>query len=496
MTEETLIGIFATVLAMCLVLGWLFRQVRPTIQGFFWGEQKLDPPLSINLLLSSSFSLNGLLYQTWLGFLIGWWSILIQLVWCGGFLFLIRNAEKFKTLLVSGTMHGVIGSRFGPGAAKAAAGASILGFAILIGWEAVVGATVLKGFGGLNAAAYFVLPLVLVFIASLYTGAGGLRGNALLNLLKNALKVIALVVALIFLIVLVGPSQFFTSEASTIGLNEAVLALGGVALGANLLFSLLWQPVDMSAWQNIAATPQEGRERTLWWSFGAVLFFPGVIGTFLGVGLSSLAGTVGPINDSNILNQLVTVLSDQPVIAGLLIAAFAAAMLSTIDGYALAAAQATTWDVIFPERVKRLLAMGADRVPDQDDLRVILVGRVLVLFLAMAGAAGVLALVLSAGVSLFDLVYAVVVAQMSLVGPILYCLRHPSGPLVRFGCLPIVLGVVAGGICISGRFWTDIDLFTWAPVAAVAASLLATFGISPFKVRPVQAESREVGLDV
>jgi Na+(H+)/acetate symporter ActP len=261
-----------------------------------------------------------------------------------------------------------------------------------------------------------------------------------------------------------------------------------VALGANLVFSLFWQVVDMSAWQNIAATPQGDRRSALWWSIGWILVFPGLCGTVIGLALSALKDTATtPINDSNILNALVEIAGGNVTVGLLVVAAFAASMLSTIDGYALAASQASTWDLIFPEKVRYLLGLGSEREPNIDDAKVLAVGRVLVLFLAMLGAAAVLGLVLGAGVSLFDLVYAVVVAQMSLVGPVLFCLRRPKGNRVKLGYLPTLAGLVLGGGCVLARLAGHDQLYTWAPVVAAGASLLWTLGLSLLPRDPAEA---------
>jgi hypothetical protein len=98
MTEGTLIAVFAAVILLCVILSWIFGSAKPTIQAFYWGDQKIRPSLVASLLLSSSFSLNGLLYQTWLGFQIGWWSILVQVIWCAGFLFLALKCGEVSNI--------------------------------------------------------------------------------------------------------------------------------------------------------------------------------------------------------------------------------------------------------------------------------------------------------------------------------------------------------------------------------------------------------------
>lgn len=473
MSAPSLVLVFAAVMAACLSISWLFGRSNGTIHSFFWGDQRLPWGLTISLILSSSFSLNGLLYQAWLGYLVGWWSLLVQLVWCSSFVLLAFLSRRFAGLLDVGTMHGAIGVRFGEGAKRVAAVSSTIGFAVLIGWEAVVGSTVLQNLSGDNQVLYIALPLALVIISSLYTGSGGLRGNAYINALQNALKIIALIWAAILLFDMAGGASG-VSAAPVAGLTAAAAAalLGGAALWANMTFSAFWQVVDMSVWQNLSGTPAEKRRFAVLVSAVAVFIFPGLIGTVIGVSLSSLQ-PLG-VTDTNVLNQVLVALSGDPFVATLLVAAFAASMLSTIDGYSLAGAQAATWDVIFPKKVKGLLSKGPIRTAEPDDRRVIAWGRAIVLILALTGASGVMGLVIYGEVSLFDLVYAVVVAQMSLVGPVVYSLLIPSGRLLRFGALPVIGGLGVGAVMILMRFWGHPDYYTWAPVGAVVVSTLLT----------------------
>src|SRR5579864_3958832 len=188
MTSSTILIAFGAVLIVSIVLSWVFAPRNPTIQSFFWSDQRLSSWLTTSLMLSGSFSLNGLLYQTWLGFLIGWWSLLIQAVWCAGFVLLTLKAPRFQKILNEGTMHGIIGERFGATATQISAVASILGFSGLIGWEAMTGATVLRNMSGINDALYYALPIAVAVLAGLYTSAGGLRGNAYVNLVQNIAK--------------------------------------------------------------------------------------------------------------------------------------------------------------------------------------------------------------------------------------------------------------------------------------------------------------------
>lgn len=478
---------FGASLAACFILTWIFSSKRrQTIQGFFWGDQKIKPSITANLISTSSFSLNGLLYQTWLGYNIGWWSLLIQLIWCAGFVVLLANVSRFKHVLSVGTMHGIIGERLGSSASIVAGMASFLGFAILIGWEAVVGSFVvanvtgnLSGSSEIAKVSSVVLPALVLLVAALYTSFGGLGGNALINLGQNIFKITILIVAALALLCfspLGAGHAVFASSGATKDLLASLNFLGGWALAANLCFSFFWQSVDMSNWQNLSATYSEsskGYKTTIIIAAILVFLFPGAIGSIIGVVLSDYASLNGNTTDTNILNQVIAALAAYPWIGLALMAAYGASMLSTIDGYSLAASQSAVWDVIRRKTVGRLLSEGSDRTPTSDDDKIIALSRLLVFAVAIIGGGAVLSLVQN-GVNLFDLVYFVVIAQMTLVGPVALCIFDGNGR-TQSGHYIILISLIVGyGAIIIARTLGYDALYTFSPVLTVAVSIFAS----------------------
>ncbi len=82
---------------------------KSLVIGYFWGNRALKVSDITQLLLSSSFSLNGTLYQTWLGYQIGPAALWLQLIWCLSYVILSWKAENIRNLSSGGTLHGVIG---------------------------------------------------------------------------------------------------------------------------------------------------------------------------------------------------------------------------------------------------------------------------------------------------------------------------------------------------------------------------------------------------
>lgn len=475
--NSTITMAFGLVLVLSVIFSVASSGKSPTIHSFFWGDRRLEPRLVASLIVTSSFSLNGLLYQTWLGFKIGWWSLAIQAVWCLGFWFLAKRIHNFKDLLGTGTMHGIIASKFGSKAGTLAAIASVLGFSILIGWEVVVGATVLGNVANFDPSLAFWLPALFAIFGAGYTALGGVRGNARVNFVQNIVKSAVLLVGFGCLIYVAKNADAFSAASSKVNIWTAAETLGGWALGANLAFSLFWQIVDMSNWQNLSATKVDGKSdrRSIVIAAGIVFLFPGLIGTVIGIALSGLPVASG-LTDTNILNGFVNALESIPFIGIALFAAFAAAMLSTMDGYALAASQAVSWDLVKKKTVSDLLPLGPDRLASAEDASVIYTSRVSMFVLAGLAAFCMGNLVVSGLVGLFDLVYLVVIAQMSLVGPVLASLfGNHNSVASRLGWTPIAFALVAGyASALLGKVGWSEAFYTFSPVVTIFISCLVS----------------------
>lgn len=200
-TQQLLLGGFAATVVLSLLIGaWGRRRSSGTLVSFFWGDHNFTAAQGAHLNLSTSFAINGVLYSAWLGYKAGWASLLPQLIWCAGFLFLARYAKRLAHLSRTGTLHGNIGYVFGTWAARWAAIASIVGFTLLFGWELYIGASMFNAVmpshsPNVEAMLYFSLAA----IAAIYCMLGGLRGNLLANQFQNYLSGIALLVAIVYL---------------------------------------------------------------------------------------------------------------------------------------------------------------------------------------------------------------------------------------------------------------------------------------------------------
>ena len=86
----------ATVAVVSLAAGFVgarrYSQQRydGPLQDFLLASKGLERGSLIQLLLSTSFSLNGMLYQIWLGYKIGLWALLVQGFWVLSYFWLAK----------------------------------------------------------------------------------------------------------------------------------------------------------------------------------------------------------------------------------------------------------------------------------------------------------------------------------------------------------------------------------------------------------------------
>ena len=116
----------------------------------------------------------------------------------------------------------------------------------------------------------------------------------------------------------------------------------------------------MSNWQDLSATSGRGGGRitTIIASATLAFLFPGVIGTVIGITLSNYSSHLSAITNSDHLIRFIEALSYFPVLSVALLAAYAAAMLSTIDSAALSAAQSITWDITNSSQVEERFVLA------------------------------------------------------------------------------------------------------------------------------------------
>jgi len=353
----------------------------------------------------------------------------------------------------------------------------------MIGWEFNVAHSTLKGaFPNTQEGAVTIVLVIAVLVAVGYTATGGLKANAIANVIQNTIKFVVFISLAYLAFGALSPNMEFLPSPT-----RAVQQLGWWGLLTNTLFSLAWQFVDMSTWQSVIATDRskesEAGKRSL--TIGGWLAFlaPGVLGTIIGM---SLAG-IGNLDPDSLINKglLPTVATHWIVLLMIAIVVFAT-MMSLLDGLLLASGYALIVDVIFGKRkhlVDRLFAKDPtlELAPGSvAEGKIILLLRVSFLALGLIGSLGV-KWVLDLDVpklNLFTFVYVLVVCQLALFGPVMCGLtRGPRisqvsavGPMLL--ALAVGLVSVAVGVAMDESFLLE-GAGTFTMISSFVAMRLA-----------------------
>ena len=457
-----------------------------TVSSFYWGNRTLNPWQSAMLMLATALSLNGLLYQAYLGYSVGIWSAAIQLVFCAGYIFLFVFARRFRDLSEN-TLHGQFRNSYGHAAGVIAAISSFLGFASLAGWEFSIFGSLLANTLNLGSTTIFFGMYVVALLPALYSIRGGLRGNANVNTAFNMISYIVVIGAIAYLAYAFSQSgQLQISSAALVprlklNFGDAVVALGGIgALASNFLFSFFWQGADMSVWQDVAGsgTSVKNVRKSLIRSSVLVFLAPGLFGAFLGIVLQNVAA----INQDNVLEILFKLLSVHPALGIILFGGLLATMLSTLDGLFLAASLSLVGDVFFRDKFSSALKAHSSGEPSIQEpagleTRILTTSYLTILFVALF--AGTFFYVIRTyHIPLFQAVYFAVIGQMALVPGVYAIILDKKGVLTSRmnGVASVAAGLIGGwgtvvlSLANVGPF--DPVTLNWVPAITIAAAIL------------------------
>ena len=485
----TLITQAAIGIALILVVIILFARstvAQRTVSSFYWGSRTLNPWQSSMLMLATALSLNGLLYQTYLGYSIGIWSAAIQLVFCAGYIVLFVFARRFRELSEN-TLHGQFRNSYGHAAGVIAAISSFIGFASLAGWEFSIFGSLLGDTLNLSPTTIVFGMYVIALLPALYSIRGGLRGNANVNTAFNVISFLVVMGAIAYLAY--SFSQAGQLDLSVSGLvprlklnfGDAVVALGGLgALASNLLFSFLWQGADMSVWQDVAGsgTSVKNVRKGLLRSSVLVFLAPGLFGAFLGIVLQHVTS----INQDNVLEVVFKLLSVHPILGIVLFGGLLATMLSTLDGLFLAASLSLVGDVFFRDKFSNALrAHSSGEPPIQEpagiETRILTTSYLTILFVSLF-AGTFFYVVHTYNIPLFEAVYFAVIGQMALVPGVYAIILDKRGVLTSRmnGFASVAAGLIGGwgtvvlSIANIGPF--NSATLNWVPLITIAAAVL------------------------
>jgi hypothetical protein len=409
----------------------------------------------VNLLLSSSFGVNALLYAAWLGFSIGMWALLIQVAWSVSFLLLGRYSSSVRSL---NSLHELLGERFGKSTKILAAICTLAGFTYLIGWELAIGKTSTLSLLNLTHAlsveraqtATTVFMILVVFGALVYTLWAGMKGQAKVDQGLNAIKLLVVTLITVLLIRRLAHFEHVQFMAALFPSWSTVKQnLGLLGLTTNIIFNVAWQFVDNSSWQSVIAGTDSNNEHSTYnlRMSGLVIFVTiGFIGTLFGISLANIS-TVDP---NNILTEAVGLLPQyQNIMILAMLFLIATCMMSLLDGLFLSSTFTLGLDLIpSSQRSEPTGGMSPKTLP---------IVRLLLVIIAIAATWGVNFIFEKMGANLFDFVYVVILTQLSLFGPVIIALTRKQ-KLCSPMWLAIAISLVAGfgSVVIGTRFHRQV----------------------------------------
>jgi hypothetical protein len=495
-------------LAFVLAVAWSQREASWRINTFFVGGRNIGAPLAAQTFWGSSFSFaNGIIYFAALGYAFGLSVIWFQIPWVAGISILAWRLPQLIKITQTYTLHGFLGSLYGPKVRLIASVVTIVGFMGIFAYEIAIATEVVATALQLSTALLLVIFLVGIYVAA-HADVGGYAGAARTDRVQNLLGMVVVVLAIYFIIALPGNSV----NRTNLKLDNIIASFLNIAsvpwpvwFGA-LCFTLTINLVDMSHWQSIAANskvekPEELRafrlaiiKSGLW-----MMVFPAATGAFIGYAWKGVQG----VNEATLLPATLAGFPGgsgdlSGFVAGFLILGFLAVGFSTASGYLLASVQTASWDALHYSKLFVPGRKAEAELSEYDQESIVLQARLVLYILAIVSIAAFMLARHAVGDDRFlplqFVLGAILVSLFPATAYALYLESHSKDatPATSWLMLLSILFGFFAGLCVYFQnliFATDLNsVFQWAPVASLSCSL-AIAGLAILVNKPTKLNS-------
>jgi Na+/proline symporter len=366
-TLTSLLVLFVTGLGFAYYIFLAQKQKSSRVEEFFVAGRNIGSALFTQTTWGSSFAFgNSIFYAVWLGYTIGLSAFWIQALWAIGMICYALLLPRLIVFTENYTLHGFLGSLYGPWCRITASLVSVIGLLILLGFEVSFVAQYFAQVTNVQHLEWLVVLAMATFVAT-FCNIGGFKANTVTDRLSNFIALGAMLGLLIMMIyknssqLAVGFSPSALWNSATDFSSQSAIYLTGLA------FFALFNIVDMTNWQSVSANSlnadfspasQEQRKKMKWAMFKATGWFmiaPVLTGTFLGYMLRVLKQ--GTEDQSIFMSKMVLdLLPAGSLLAAAILAvitfAFMAASLAGTDSWLLASTQTLSWDLIDYEKFK------------------------------------------------------------------------------------------------------------------------------------------------
>lgn len=353
MTTQALFSVLlvASMVAYALLSKRVFAK-KQRLREFLLADQTVGIRRSGHNSFGIGFSFaNGFWFCVVLGFAFGWIGMLIQLIWSASIalygLFLARRVAK--ALHSGGTIHSLIGARFGTSAQILATIATTIGYILNYGFETYFGSFIVaSALGSPHLALY--LAIAVATATALYCYRGGYEANVRTDRIQNYLGVFAAVACVAIF--------WANTDVDAGSLSYASWPDTNMMIGL-CVFLFTFNLVDMANWQISASNARLDEDtlrqlpRSFYTSAVGQMLLPSLGGVILGI---LLRGTGQALTDDQLLPTAFSIIETEmglvlaPILVGLLACTF-----STGDSYLMAAAHTLSRDLLARKSTKTYL---------------------------------------------------------------------------------------------------------------------------------------------
>lgn len=365
------IGISLLIICLGFIYYWRLANKEKfalTFSNFFLGGGKVGakPTHNTNWGLSLAFA-NAFWYFTYLAYHYGLQVFLYNLPWVAGVGFLGYKLMTYLRASQYGTIHTFLGTCYGSNVRKVASIATVIGYLLNCGFEVFYSSYLLSLILGFSNAG-ILFAITLAVFCGLYCMIGGYQANLITDVPQNKIAIISIILLIFFLWLC--PSITDKSVASNLRFSGPEIPDGDLLISI-LVFTSLFNLVDMANWQSIAANSSQdldkmgkGEIKKLRWAFYSSalkqIIAPGLLGSIVGVMLRNYSSAFSdeqlyPIAFKLAFSGFPEIIS--AVLVGFILLGFISATLSSADNYILASAQTLVNDLFYHKQYQDIEAI-------------------------------------------------------------------------------------------------------------------------------------------
>jgi Na+/proline symporter len=326
---------------VALIANYIYKRINPgnpSRRNFGLANQNLGGVAVASTYIGANITFTSIfIILSQEGYKRGYWALTVPLFWIIGTFIFLYLYPRIKEFIINGnTLHQAIGETFKSSSLKFYASIwTVLSFVLTVSLE-FYGGIKLISVANVPFLSYFSIGIIFIIIIGYFTAKGGFGGVAYADIAMDIISILGISF-------LTGAFFSFLYQIFSNSFPEIITTNENIAkfptIDENIIFTismlilfLPFQFVTFDSWQRLSARKsREKSPNTLIFSSGLVVSIIFCIPVFLGIYMRSKDIFIDIEHNELVLLKFLQYMNFQPVVIGIVVAGFIAAVFSTAD---------------------------------------------------------------------------------------------------------------------------------------------------------------------